>query len=143
MPWLGDLPYLGALFRYRTQVKSKTELMVILTPHVVRNRMEADRMLAEESARMDWMLDDVTRYQGLSGMEPVLHPKEFIPPIPSGDGCLPSPLTEPDGPLVVRRRRPRRRCRSRGSYRRNRSRRPCPAPRRRRPPGRWCSRPRP
>ena len=48
MPWLGDLPYLGAMFRYRTQVKNKTELMVILTPHVVRNRMEADRVLAEE-----------------------------------------------------------------------------------------------
>ena len=74
VPWLGDLPYIGAAFRYRTQVKSKTELLVILTPHVVRNRMEADRVLAEEAARMDWMVDDVTRYHGLSGMDPVLHP---------------------------------------------------------------------
>src|SRR5262249_33213404 len=36
-PWLGDLPYIGALFRYRTQDKTKTELLVILTPHVVRS----------------------------------------------------------------------------------------------------------
>jgi hypothetical protein len=99
VPWLGDLPYLGAAFRFRTQVKSKNELMVILTPHVVRNRMEADRVLAEEAARMDWMVDDVTRYHGLSGMEPVLHPQGFLPPVPTGDvdGCV----TPPTGPALV------------------------------------------
>ena len=100
VPWLGDLPYIGAAFRYRTQVKSKTELLVILTPHVVRNRMEADRVLAEEAARMDWMVDDVTRYHGLSGMDPVLHPQQYQLPLPTGevDGTLPSPL---DGPIVA------------------------------------------
>src|SRR5262249_15052026 len=29
IPWFGDLPGVGALFRYRTQIKQKTELMVI------------------------------------------------------------------------------------------------------------------
>ena len=73
--------------------------MVILTPHVVHNRAEADRVLAEEAARMDWMVDDVTRYHGLSGMDPVLHPQQYPLPLPSGgvDGALPSPL---DGPVV-------------------------------------------
>src|SRR5262249_52316755 len=37
-PWFGDLPVVGTLFRFRTQVKAKQELLVILTPHIVRNR---------------------------------------------------------------------------------------------------------
>src|SRR5262249_8428928 len=45
IPWLGDLPGVGALFRYRTQSKTKRELLVILTPHIVRNRLEAERVL--------------------------------------------------------------------------------------------------
>src|SRR5207245_716638 len=60
-PWLGDLPYVGSLFRYRTQDKSKTELMVIMTPHIVQSAMDADRILFEESKRMDWILGDVAR----------------------------------------------------------------------------------
>ena len=31
IPFVGDLPYVGALFRYRTQTQSKSELIVILT----------------------------------------------------------------------------------------------------------------
>ena len=34
VPWLGDLPWIGAAFRYRQQTKNKTELVVLLTPRV-------------------------------------------------------------------------------------------------------------
>ncbi len=96
VPWLGDLPYIGTAFRYRTQAKTKTELLVILTPHVVRSREDADKVLAEESRRMDWILSDVVRTQGLSGMAPVLHPNAFAPlPTRGGvDGNMPSPLIQ-------------------------------------------------
>ena len=64
IPWLGDLPGVGALFRYRTQNKLKKELLIIMTPHVVRNRADADRILAEESRKMDWVLGDAIKMQG-------------------------------------------------------------------------------
>ena len=35
VPFLGDLPYLGALFRNNTRSNNKTELLVFLTPRVV------------------------------------------------------------------------------------------------------------
>jgi type II secretory pathway component GspD/PulD (secretin) len=97
VPWLGDLPYIGAAFRYRTQAKSKTELLVILTPHVVRTRADADRVLAEESRRMDYILEDVVRTQGLSGMGPILHPNTYAPLPGKGsvDGNMPFPLIQP------------------------------------------------
>ena len=34
VPWLGDIPYLGNLFRRTITDKSKTELLIFLTPHV-------------------------------------------------------------------------------------------------------------
>jgi type II secretory pathway component GspD/PulD (secretin) len=71
IPWLGDLPAVGALFRFRTYSKDKHELLVILTPHIIRSRAEADRILYEESRRMDWCLGDVARIHATTGMEPV------------------------------------------------------------------------
>jgi type IV pilus assembly protein PilQ len=38
VPVLGDIPYLGALFRNRTRVSNKTELLVFLTPKVITDR---------------------------------------------------------------------------------------------------------
>src|SRR5262249_19596354 len=61
IPWLGDLPKLGWMFRYRTDVVKKTELLVILTPHVIRCHADGARVLAEESRRMDWMLGDIMK----------------------------------------------------------------------------------
>jgi general secretion pathway protein D len=92
-PWLGDLPYIGALFRYRTQDKSKTELLVILTPHIVRSPLDADRILAEEARRMDWILGDVVKTQGGSGMAPILPPPP-APPVGAIHGdTMPAPFS--------------------------------------------------
>jgi MSHA type pilus biogenesis protein MshL len=37
VPLLGDIPYLGALFRSNEQIKKKTELVILITPRVVRH----------------------------------------------------------------------------------------------------------
>ncbi|HZU35613.1 MAG TPA: hypothetical protein VFA18_06890, partial [Gemmataceae bacterium] len=83
------------------EAKSKTELLVILTPHIVRNRAEADAILAEESQRMDWVLGDVIKTHGASGMAPILPP----PPKPSatGDNSCASPAgpVPPGGPDMM------------------------------------------
>jgi len=36
IPWLGDIPLLGKLFRSRTTNKTKTELLILVTPRVVK-----------------------------------------------------------------------------------------------------------
>jgi len=35
VPWLGDIPYAGILFQRRTLIKSRTEIIVTLIPHVL------------------------------------------------------------------------------------------------------------
>jgi general secretion pathway protein D len=38
VPLLGDIPVLGGLFRYDSSTQSKTELYIVITPHIVRHR---------------------------------------------------------------------------------------------------------
>lgn len=96
VPWVGDLPYIGAAFRYRTQVRQKTELLVILTPHIVRNQADADRIMCEEAKRMDWILKDVAKVHASPGLRP--------PEMPSVPTPMVFPPTEPgfitDGSII-------------------------------------------
>jgi general secretion pathway protein D len=50
VPFLQDIPGLGALFSTKTNENDRTELLVLLTPHVVNNQQDA-RALTEELKR--------------------------------------------------------------------------------------------
>ncbi|HWY87712.1 MAG TPA: secretin N-terminal domain-containing protein, partial [Gemmataceae bacterium] len=112
VPWLGDLPGVGALFRYRTMNKIKKELIIVMTPHVVRCKADADRILAEESRKVDFVPKDVFGMQGnflegLSGPYPrtdcvsPLLPKTTAPrfeEVPAPRGLPNIPQNVPPGP---------------------------------------------
>jgi general secretion pathway protein D len=38
LPYLGDIPYIGAAFRTSSVIRSRKELLILLTPHVLANR---------------------------------------------------------------------------------------------------------
>ncbi|NQT38519.1 MAG: hypothetical protein HQ581_13570 [Planctomycetes bacterium] len=65
VPFLGDLPLAGHLFRYDGEVEQRTELLIIMTPHIVRSEEEAERIKQVEAARMNWCLRDVVEIHGL------------------------------------------------------------------------------
>ncbi len=92
VPWLGDLPYVGAAFRYRTQVKQKTELIVILTPHVLRHRGDREVQLRETAGKMDWDFSSVAKVYGVKNLVPLLPPGDLYVP-----GSVP-PYAQPYGP---------------------------------------------
>ncbi len=73
IPFFGDLPYVGALFRYRTQVQEKQELIIVLTPRIIRNACEADRVSADRAKYMNINLKDVKKI-GTEGMN-ILDPQ--------------------------------------------------------------------
>jgi general secretion pathway protein D len=71
VPILGDIPVLGALFRYTTRHRTKTNLMIFLRPHIVRTNQDSRRLTldrydymrrVQENARPphSWPLPDVT-----------------------------------------------------------------------------------
>jgi type II secretion system protein D len=68
VPVLSDIPVLGLLFRYDLMIAQRTELLIILTPHVVRSEAEANEVKQAEAARMSWCLGDVEAIQGPTGI---------------------------------------------------------------------------
>ena len=40
MPFLSDLPFLGAFFRGNASVKSREELVIVVTPHIIKDGQE-------------------------------------------------------------------------------------------------------
>lgn len=47
IPWLSDIPFLGWLFGVSSKTASKTELLILLTPHVISTEEEAQRLTEE------------------------------------------------------------------------------------------------
>ena len=52
LPLLGDIPLLGKLFQSSSQTKAKTELLVFLTPKVVRDPAEARKLREDTEKQM-------------------------------------------------------------------------------------------
>ena len=52
VPLLGDIPLLGALFRRTTKVKTKTELLIFLTPRVARTPKDVQPISKDEMSEM-------------------------------------------------------------------------------------------
>lgn len=50
IPWLGDIPGLGALFKKRNTASTKTELLIFLTPHIVQRPSQLAGLTAQERA---------------------------------------------------------------------------------------------
>jgi len=52
VPVLDDLPWIGPLFGTRTNAKSRTELVIFLTPHILRTSDDARRLTEELTRRL-------------------------------------------------------------------------------------------
>jgi general secretion pathway protein D len=92
--FLGDLPIIGNLFKYKKQERKKTNLMVFLRPTVIRN--------AEQSSSVSLDRYDYLRTQYLRGMEnennsSLLKMEKGKLLVPNGPGVLPSTKPELEG----------------------------------------------
>jgi general secretion pathway protein D len=68
VPFLGDLPLLGALFRQRASRTEKTNLILILTPHVIASRADLQRVFERKMEERQEFLDRFFVFN--SGWEP-------------------------------------------------------------------------
>ncbi|MBL8890884.1 MAG: hypothetical protein JNL67_12965 [Planctomycetaceae bacterium] len=92
VPWLGDIPLLGRLFRFDSDIGKRTELVIILTPHVIRSSYDNERIKELELARMSWCAADVydihgdinldQRFYDLEAETHVVYPNGAPPELP-------------------------------------------------------------
>jgi general secretion pathway protein D len=74
IPILGDLPVLGALFRHSTKTVQKTNLLLILTPYIVRNQ---DDLRAIFERKMQERQEFIDRYLVFSDEKEWEPPRDF------------------------------------------------------------------
>jgi general secretion pathway protein D len=86
VPFLGDIPFLGRLFRSETRTRNKTNLMVFLRPVVVRDAAASDALSR-------------SRYDSMRSRQDEAKPSpSIVVPIP-GDVQMPeAPATTPQAP---------------------------------------------
>jgi general secretion pathway protein D len=53
VPFLGDIPILGWLFRSKSRTGDKTNLFIFLTPHIIENPTEAAKVYKEKKEQID------------------------------------------------------------------------------------------
>jgi hypothetical protein len=68
VPLLADIPLIGDLFKFDAKQVERAELLIVLTPHVIRSRHQSEMLKQTESSRMSWCLSDVVEMHGPTGL---------------------------------------------------------------------------
>ena len=104
VPLLSSVPVLGHLFRFDSVSQQRTELLIILTPHIVRTEADLELIKQTEASRMSWCLADVHRMHGSAGLDGRLgewadeETMVYYPDLdPSGELALPPGAEIPPG----------------------------------------------
>ena len=93
VPWLGDVPIVGQLFRYDSQSHYRTELLIFLTPRVIRCDQDSEEIKKVEAQRIHYFEDEAEMIHGpLFGvpMEP-----GSVPPPQWEANILPQAISPP------------------------------------------------
>ena len=109
VPFLADVPLLGRLFEFNSDSDTRTELLIIMTPHIVRTQEDLDWIRQTETERMSWCMSDVMALQG--GGAPLgghaygvweQAPTQVIFPdeTPAGVEVVPTPTPAPAAPTT-------------------------------------------
>jgi general secretion pathway protein D len=91
VPILGDIPYIGNLFKYKTRSRDKTNLMIFLRPYVLRDGKAANQLTGE---RYDYIRNEQSN--AIREGESLLPPNggALLPALPnSAPAALPLPAT--------------------------------------------------
>ena len=79
IPFLGDIPLLGNLFKRKVKSNTETELMIFLTPHIVYQPSQLAALSASERGRAE-MAPKAFSEQELNRYLDALPDKDSVPP---------------------------------------------------------------
>ncbi|MDR2170077.1 MAG: hypothetical protein LBP59_08045 [Planctomycetaceae bacterium] len=68
VPVLNKIPVVKHFFEYESQKTTRSELLIILTPTIIRSDADMEKLKQQEYARMHWCLNDVIKLTGRSEM---------------------------------------------------------------------------
>ncbi|HLQ44712.1 MAG TPA: type II and III secretion system protein, partial [Planctomycetaceae bacterium] len=83
VPWLGDVPIIGQAFRYDSHIFKRTELLIFLTPRIVKNESVSEIIKQIESERLHYTECEAE----------AIHGPLFAAPAPPSEGSTPRVYT--------------------------------------------------
>jgi len=98
VPYLGDLPLVGKLFRYDSFQFKRTELLIFLTPRIVHGDADMEQIKQVEAGRLHFFQDDAESLHGpIFGVPPdMTYPLDALPPVKTPEKSLfPAPEVQP------------------------------------------------
>src|SRR5690606_37645641 len=64
VPYFGDLPYIGHAFRYDSSTQSRSELLIFLTPHIIKNDADFELVKQVETERINFFEHEAEQIHG-------------------------------------------------------------------------------
>ena len=86
VPFLGDLPIVGELFKSTTITKNRTELLIVLTPYIQKTSDDSDKETRKQVGRLDLLSEK--RRQGLLEWLSDQKPYKDLLPLPTKKSAL-------------------------------------------------------
>jgi general secretion pathway protein D len=111
IPFLNKIPVVKHLFEYDSKSYKRSELLIVLTPTIIRTRDDMEILNQQERERIHWCTYDVVKLMGdaaMGGMR--LRSDEWMPeevphtygaPMPLNDSQLPPESKTPMAPIIV------------------------------------------
>ena len=97
VPWLGDIPWLGTAFRYDSTSKLRTELLIFMTPRIIKNDADLELIKQVETERIHFIEQEAEEIYGpILGAPPPLDVDEFKMSQPDGEQVPFLPPLPPD-----------------------------------------------
>jgi general secretion pathway protein D len=66
VPVLGDIPLLGHLFQYTTKQKVKTNLLVMLTPFIIKDQLDLEQIRERRQREADEFMNSQRALDGMT-----------------------------------------------------------------------------
>jgi general secretion pathway protein D len=66
VPFLGRIPVLGRYFQTESESVDKTELLILITPHVIANPEEGRILTKQFSERLEWLEEQLKQIPPLN-----------------------------------------------------------------------------
>ncbi|NLE39734.1 MAG: hypothetical protein GX621_17080 [Pirellulaceae bacterium] len=107
VPVVSTIPVVGNLFKYESTTKGRKELLIILTPRIVGDARDAERIACIEGSRMHWCRADLQRLHGGYGGDPFFAeqggpgPRVIHPDVTPMIEMMPEELQRPRRPELV------------------------------------------
>jgi general secretion pathway protein D len=101
VPWLGDLPMLGSLFRYDGTNTVRTELLIFLTPRIIYNDIDSELIKQVEAERLHFVESEAEEMHGpLYSVPPSDMDQFMLPSADDFDGVQPDSYPGDAVPII-------------------------------------------